>query len=237
MKKPVSKIFIALVCIILGFLLSYQFKIILKNSSSDATLSSDELLSEVESLKKENENLKNDNNIFQDKVKKYEDSASSSGGLGVEVQRELSNARMQLGMTDVKGSGVIIEIAPRASMFDSTSLSIINDSELAYIVSVLSFNSAEAISINNIRITPQTGINVSGSFIRVGSSGRIRPENSIEIKAIGNSTEMKKALEFQGFLETVVSSNYSVNIKVSDEITISKSTQTLKNDFMKPVEN
>lgn len=237
MKKPVSKVFIVLVCGILGFLLSYQFKIIIKNTSEEVVLSGDELLSEVESLKKENENLKKNNNTFQEKIRKYEESSSESGDLGVEIHRELSNSRMQLGMEDVKGSGIIIEITPKISMFDSTALSLINDLELAYIVSVLSFNSAEAISINGIRITPQTGIYVSGNFIRVGSSGRIRPESTMEIRAIGNSTEMKKALEFQGFLETVVSTNYSTNIKVSDEISIQKSTETLKSDFMKPIEN
>ena len=237
MKKPISQISIAIVCALLGFLLAYQFKIIIKSSTEEIPLTNDELLSEVESVKKQNQELLASNNTLLEKVKKYEDSASNSGEVGTEVQRELNNSRMMLGLDDVKGSGVIIEINLKAAMFDTNSLSLIKDEDLSYIVNALAFSSAEAISINDIRITPQTGIKVSGSFIRVGASERIRPENSIVIKAIGNSTEMKKAIEFQGFLETVVGSSYTTEVKVADEIKVGKTTQTLVNDYMKLEEN
>lgn len=237
MKKPGSQIWIAIVCALLGFLLAYQFKIIIKSSTEEIPLTNDELLSEVESVKKQNQELIASNNKLLEKVKKYEDSASNSGEVGTELQRELNNFRMMLGIDDVKGSGIIVEINPKAAMFDSNSLSLIKDEDLSYIVNALAFSSAEAISINDIRITPQTGIKVSGSFIRVGASERIRPENSIVIKAIGNSTEMKKSIEFQGFLETVVGSSYTIEVKVADEIKIAKTTQILVNDYMKIEEN
>ena len=103
---------------------------------------------------------------------------------------------------------------------------------LSYIVNNLKFAGAEAISINDIRITAQTGIRTSGSFIRVGNTDRINPDEAIIIKVIGDSTKLKTEMEFQGFLENLIGNNYNASIETADSIEIEKTTDKITNDFL-----
>ena len=52
------------------------------------------------------------------------------------------------------------------------------------------YSRAEAISINDFRITPQTGIVLSGNLIKIGSAGQISPKEKIVIKVIGDKGKL-----------------------------------------------
>ena len=103
---------------------------------------------------------------------------------------------------------------------------------LAYIINNLKFAGAEAISVNDIRVTAQTGIRTSGSFIRVGNTDRINPDEPIIIKVIGDSTKLKTEMEFQGFIENLIGNNYNASIEVSDSIDVEKTTDKITSDFL-----
>ena len=70
-----------------------------------------------------------------------------------------------------------------------------------HIVNTLRYVKAEAISVNDYRVTPQSGIKNSGNWIWVGTAGQIDPNDKIVIKAIGDKQALKTSINFIGVLE------------------------------------
>lgn len=241
MKKLLSQILIALVCAFLGFMIVYQYKVLTnKIAVTEGSSNNDVLLGEISSLKKEKEELISSNSALSGEVKKYEQGASENGNVSNEIQKQFKNSKMILGLTSVKGTGIIIEIEPKTSIFNSVqsdNITLISDKDLTYLVNVLTFAGAEAISINDYRITSQTGIKVSGNFIGIGKAGRISPNDKITIKAIGDRTKLKVGVDFQGLLQSLVGASYTPTITESDDIAIDKTNQELSSDFIKESED
>ena len=239
MKRVASQLVVAVVCGFLGFLLTYQFKLLSKKNELTNSYENSDILKEVESLKKEKEELEEANATFNEEIKALEEKATSEGELEAEVKKKLDNARMQLGLVDVKGPGIIITLIPKTSIFGtstSDSIRTITEDELVYLVNTLWYSRAEAISINDIRITPQTGIKNAGSSISIGSAGRVDPSSEIIIKVIGDKSKLNVGVSYGGSLETGALKNYTNDVKSSDEITITKTTQTLRSDYLIPVQ-
>lgn len=239
MKKVASQLVVAVVCAFLGFLLTYQFKLLNAEDELTSSYENSDILQEVESLKKEKEELEEANATLSSEIKALEDKATSEGELEAEVKKKLDNARMQLGLVDVKGPGITITLTPKTSIFGtntSESIRTITEDELVYLVNTLWYSRAEAISINDIRITPQTGIKNAGSSISIGSAGRVDPNSEIVIKAIGDKSKLNVGVSYGGSLEMGALKNYTSDVKSSDEILIPKTTQTLRSDYIIPVQ-
>lgn len=235
MKKHTSQIFLAIVCGFLGFLLAYQFRMLAFNNKNKENYNNKEMISEIETLKKANEELTKEKESLSENLKKIEDEAKEDGDISRELTSQLEQARMQLGTETVKGPGIIVTLTPKSSVFannvnDSAK---VNDEQLINLTNVLWYARAEAISINDYRVTSQTGIKNSGNYIWIGSSERINPEEKITIKVIGDKTKLQVGLTWQDAASRIPS--YDVNIEESDDITIEKSNQTIRNDYIKPV--
>jgi uncharacterized protein YlxW (UPF0749 family) len=240
MKKTASQIAVAVVCAILGFLLAYQFKVLSSKETSQENLNNSDIISEIESLKKEKEELSKSNSELTQNLKNIEDSATKEGEVEKEIKNQLDNSRMQSGLVDVTGQGIVITITPKNNIFSANSSSTstdLGDDELVHLVNLLWFSRAEAIAINDFRVTPQTGIMVSGNYIWVGSAGKVSPKEPIVIKAIGEKNRLNVGVTFQGNINLTYQAlvNYNVEVKLIDDIVIEKTTQTLKSEFIKPV--
>ncbi|MNM94617.1 hypothetical protein D3C81_1070280 [compost metagenome] len=239
MKRLYSQIAVAIVCALLGFFLSYQFKLISsrEENKQQSTYAATDILKEVESLKAERDDVKKQNEDLQAQLKKIEDEAARSGEVDLNIKKELDNARMITGTVDVKGQGIILRITPKNDIFSSNkeSTSSLHELELVHIVNSLWFARAEAVSINDYRLTPQTGIKDSGSVVNIGSEGRVDPNKEIIIKAIGDKNSLKAALEFADTLNFQGLVSYKKEIEPSDEIVIKKSVKGLNSNYIKPV--
>lgn len=240
MKVSKSQIFIGIVCAILGFLLANQFKVLYnKNNLNLNTANKNDIMQEIESLKKEKEELVKSNNDLSAKLKSVEESATDSGDVGKQIKNQLDVSRMQLGTEDVKGSGVIMTVSPKSSIFSGSQDSSgrdLGEDEIVHLANILWFSGAEAVSINDIRLTAQTGIKTAGNGISIGLQGKIYPREKIEFKAIGDKGKLNAGIQFYGSLDYGALVNYNVDYKSIDEIEIGKSTQSLKNDYIKPIE-
>lgn len=239
MKKVMSQILLAIVCALLGFLLAHQFKMLNEKNKANMTNQNLDILSEIEVLKKEKDELKEVNTSLSAELKQLEEKVAQEGSVEAEIKKQLDNSRMNLGLVDVKGPGIIITITPKSDIFGSSSdssRSVISEDEIIHIVNSLRYIKAEAISINDYRLTPQTGIKNSGNWIWIGTAGKIDPKEKIVIKAIGDKQALSVAANFQGVLDYGALQNYRNDVKESDEIIINKTTQSLKNEYIKPVE-
>lgn len=237
MKKNASQFVVALVCALLGFLLAYQFKLLNKENAIDSDKMKVDIMAEVESLKKEKEELLSENAEVSSKLKALEESAAQEGEVEAQILKQLDIARMHLGTVDVKGPGITLTITPKANIFGGSttdSARTISDEELVHLTNTLWYAGAEAIQINEFRITPQTGIKVSGNYIWVGQ-GKIDPNQKIVIKAIGDKAKFEAALNFANTLQFGVLGLYNTEIKTSEDLQLVGSKQTLRTDFVKPV--
>lgn len=237
MKKTTSQIFIAIVCAVLGFLLANQFKVLNEKNKANNNLNNIDIIAEIDALEKEKEELLKINTELSAELKNLEDIAANEGELENEIKKQLDNTRMNLGLVDVKGPGITITITPKTNIFGTqTNSRALGEDELVHIVNSLRYVKAEAISINDHRITPQTGIKLSGRSIWIGTAAKIDPTEAIVIKAIGDKKILSGAANFVGMLDYGSLQNYYSEVKESDEIIINKTTQTLKTEYIIPIE-
>lgn len=239
MRKLISQVVVAVVCGLLGFLLTYQFKQLSISNSGNIEYNSSDILAEIENLKKEKEDLQKNNEILSEELKQLEDAAAKEGEIEGEIKKQLDNARMQIGLLDVKGPGIVITLTLKNLVFGTNSTQTVNplsEEEIVNLINSLWYAGAEAISINEMRITPQTGIKMSGTYISIGSAGRVDPNSEIVIKAIGDKNKLNLAVNFPGVLDYSALKSYNNDIKQSDDVIIVKTTQSLRYEYIKPIE-
>lgn len=236
MKKISSQLSVALVCCLLGFMLAYQFRMLAKQedlSSGNPERNSEDLTVTIEQLTKQKDDLEKKVNELSDKVKKYENAAVNDTSISKELIDELNNSRILTGSTDVTGNGVSVLIAPNDNVFGSNVESqAINDRDLVIIVNELNSAGAEAISINDIRITSRSGIRNAGNSILINEV-KISPYKNIEIKAIGDKTVLYSALTFPGNMPDVP--GCKTTILKADNLKILKYNKVYKFEYAKPV--
>lgn len=235
MRKSSQHVSVALVCGILGFMLTYQFKTLLKqdklatnpNNSTDITV-------EIEQYKKEKDQLQAKVNDLQTKLNNYENAAAGSSETSKNLLKELDESRLLTGAVDVQGQGVIVYLTPNNSLFGTNNNDRLGAQDLVYLVNELKFAGAEAISINDIRVINSTGIRDAGNYI-LANDERISPLSRITIKAIGNKGLLYSALDFQEVFKDIRLVS-DVKYEKSDSIKIQKYNKTYKFEYAKPAQ-
>jgi uncharacterized protein YlxW (UPF0749 family) len=216
-------------------MLAYQFKILNKQAKiTKVAETNSDITVEIEQYKKQKEEMQKNIDDLQSKLKAYEDAAANRSDETKAILEELENTRLLTGTKDVQGQGVVLYLTPNKNILgNDLTGGRITDQHLVYIVNELVAGGAEAISINNIRITPRTGIRISGNNIRINEEN-ISPYERITIKAIGDKELLGGTLSFPGVLSEFNSvSKYTW--EKSDNIIINKYNQAFKFEFAKPI--
>ena len=235
MRKVASQISVALVCCILGFMLTYQFRVLMKqdNTLNLNNQNSSDVTVEIEQYKKEKAALEAKVNDLQNKVKGYEDAAASKSDSTKNLLDELESSRILIGEVDVKGQGVVIYLNPNSNLFGNSVNNHITDKDLVYLVNELRFAGAEAISINDIRIVSRTGIRTAGNYILINDE-KISPSKRIVIQAIGDKSLLYSAMSFPEVFSDL-KAICDVKFEKSDSITIKKYNKPYKFEYAEPV--
>lgn len=235
MKKGISQLTLGLVCLLLGFLIVYQFKFLDKN----AGYNSSDIVKEVQLLNEEKDKLSKEQAELSEELKQYEDDAADETLLGQKVKNELNNARIQLGLVAVEGPGVEFTLTKKNSFLSgnfSDDFQVLTDQDIVKVINLIWLSKAEAIEINDYRITPQIGIKNSGNYITIGTAGKINPSEKIVIKAIGDSAEIKKTLNFKADMEVGAFKYYDKSVVEKDNIVINKTTESMNSSNLSPVQ-
>ncbi len=235
MRKVNAQISVAIVCGILGFMLAYQFKMLMKQ---DKTLNlnnknSTDVTVEIEQYKKEKKELEDKTNELQNQIKNYENAVAGKSDATKNLLKELENSRIFTGTTDVKGTGITIYLTPDSKLFGSNMEDHITDKHLVYLVNELKFAGAEAISINDIRVVSRTGIRNAGNYILINDE-RISPSRRIVIQAIGDKNLLYSAMSFPEVFSDF-KGLCDVKFEKSDDIAIKKYNKPYKFEYAKPV--
>ncbi|WP_373898346.1 DUF881 domain-containing protein [Haloimpatiens sp. FM7315] len=238
MKKLKAQLSIGIVCCLLGFMITYQFKIINKKQQSlDVKKNNPEIVVEIEQLKKEKKDMESKINELQEKLRQYENETVGRDENTQKLKEELDNTRVILGETDLEGEGIIIYITPRSDFFNMSYETLpINDRDLLYVINELYSNGAEVVSINDIRITGSTGIRNAGNAIRIDNE-KISPLKRVTIKAIGNKVALEAAVIFPGNIPSTLTEGCDVKWNTEKNLTIKKTNKIIKYKYAKNVKN
>lgn len=239
MKKIGSHISVALVCCLLGFMLTSQFEMLNKKQKNlNANQGSIELSTQIEQYKKQKSDLQKQVNDLQKQIKSYESSAANQSSQSKEILDQLEETRTMIGYYDVTGPGITLYLNPITNGIKSNSETgnqYIIDKDLVVIVNELEFAGAEAISINDERITARTGIrSSSGNEYILINDIKVSPKKQIVIKAIGDKSLLMQALAFPGFLSQFA--GYDAKYDKYDNIKILKSNIVQSFKYAKPVQ-
>jgi len=194
-----------------------------------------EIITENEQLKKSKEDMQKKIDELDVKTKQYESAAGGRDQESALLSKELDETRILIGGTDVEGQGITIYITPKSSIFGSgTQEQVIDDTDLVHIVNELNAADAEAISINDIRLTSRSGIRNAGNAIIIDDE-RISYNKRITIKAIGKNDILESAISFPGAIPQLLAQNCDVTWEKSNKVIITKSNTTYKFEFANPI--
>lgn len=200
-----GKILIAVVFMVLGFMLSVQYKTTERQRSIRMDRVED-LSERLKVMETENKQL----------LEELENMRSGNGG-------GAANERLQLqaGTTDVEGSGIEIvlddsNIAKKAN--ENPNLYIIHDEDLLRVLNELRAAGAEAISLNDQRIVAMSEVRCAGPTVSVNN---VRSAPPYVIKAIGAPKTLTSALRLRGgVVETFEFWGIQVKIKTVEKLRI-----------------
>jgi uncharacterized protein YlxW (UPF0749 family) len=235
MDKKISQISIAIVCLFLGFILTYEFKLLKSDKifSNNEYAKGTEISEELETVKKQKNELKIKNNELKTQLKNYQDNITDDQELKNQIDKEIANSNLLLGFNPIEGAGITVTITPTGSTIGEASVnSLVDDEILLYIVNELRFAGAEAIAINDKRITAQSGIKSIDTNTILIDDEKISPKVRIEISAIGDKVKLQSALSFAGVIEGIIPHSYATTISPRDSIKISKYTKSYKSTNM-----
>ncbi|MGM9561645.1 MAG: DUF881 domain-containing protein [Phascolarctobacterium sp.] len=203
-----GKILIAIVFMVLGFMLSVQYKVTVQQRTIRMDRVED-LSERLKVMETENKQLLQEINELRKK--------------GADRARDHGQERLQLlaGTTDVEGAGIEIvlddsNIPKKAN--ENPNLYIIHDEDLLRVLNELRAAGAEAISINDQRIVAMSEVRCAGPTVSVNN---VRSAPPYVIKAIGAPKTLTSALRLRGgVVETFEFWGIQVKIKSEDKVHI-----------------
>lgn len=236
MKNTKTSFVLGIMCMILVSAIIVQVKTI-KEVSSEVNTS----LNDNAELKDELLSVQGQYNDYTKMLEKTEQDleeirkqVASNSEEDIELQKSLQKNNELLGKTDVEGQGIIITLDDNRQINPEdvidVSLLLVHEGDLLQIVNELFNSGADAISINDQRITNTTSIQCDGNIIRVNGEMIGVP---ITIKAIGYPERLIGALTRpQGYLSLMQQDGVIVGISKSENVKISKFAGTYTTDYI-----
>src|SRR5665648_345634 len=149
---------------------------------------------------------------------------------------DLEKYRMFSGVVDVQGPGVFITINdPVADKYQEDYSIITNNFDLLLgLVNRLKEAGAEAISINEQRISNTTEISLAGSNVNINGTPTAPP---YYIKAIGNPQTLDGALNLRGGMIYIMKAKYNlvVDTEIKDKILIGRYNDVINFKYAEPI--
>lgn len=218
--KKILILTISIMALILVCVMFMQFKVV--NETDIAQIESmreDELEKAVAEWKEKYEEAYEKLSDTSDKINEYNEKMQSNAETEELINKELTEAKTNYGLTDVTGEGIIVTLTDTEEMaYDSD--------DLLELVNELRLAGAEAISINDERIVNTSDIvNITSTTIKVNSKNITSPYT---IKAIGDNTYLKSALTIKnGYYDIKEKNDYKIKIEEKSNIKIEKYSKSL----------
>ena len=219
-----GKILVAAVFMVLGFMLSVQYR----TTEMQKTIR----LERVEDLSERLKVMESENKKLLDELEELRRHGSEPA-----VKSELERLHIMAGATDVTGPGIEVvlddsNIAKKTR--ENPNLYIIHDEDLMRVLNELRAAGAEAISINDQRIVAMSEIRCAGPTVSVNN---VRSAPPYVIKAIGQPETLMSALRIRGgVVETFEFWGIQVKMKKEEKVFIKALKMPRIHEYAKSVE-
>lgn len=229
MKKSIY-ISIATVSLILGLMISFQFRTNSSIAGGIPTERYQELTIEKKQVETDITHLEEE---IGDLAAKIEEARKGRTEAADVLESELDKIKLYAGLTPVEGPGVEIIMdntppPPGAGSYN------IRDDDLLKVINDLRGAGAEAISINGQRILATSEVRQAGNHININLT-RLSPP--YKITAIGNRGTLKSSLEIKGGLvEYLAANGTQVQVQQSDNVQVPAYSGPLRFDYAKHVQ-
>ncbi len=181
-----GRLSIACVCMVLGLMLSVQFRSTQDIRASLPFQRVEELSARLHQMEAENKELEAELRDLK-------------GMSGSEKNEKIADDVMMFaGMTALEGPGIILTIDDSgkiAKKDNDPNLYLVHDEDILKVVNELRAAGAEAISINDQRLTANSEIRCAGPTISVNN---VRSAPPFEIRAIGDKDNLINAINMRG---------------------------------------
>jgi uncharacterized protein YlxW (UPF0749 family) len=159
--------------------------------------------------------LQMQNDQLETRKKLILDGLSEQGVLS-EAIAEHGKFAMIAGLTDVKGSGVVITLndKPDYDPLKDPIESVIHDSTINYVINILWAGGARAISFNDVRLTAVSEINCVGPTILTYGVWQLPP---YVISAIGPVDDLVEIVRSDSYLARLTQTEIGIRLNISPE--------------------
>jgi len=179
-----------------------------------------------------------ENDELRDKVSKFTDEAVNEQKSRTALQQQIDEMRILAGSTPVQGPGILITLDDTGNIKNNpvdpnTNLRVVHDVDLGALVNELRSVRAEAIEINEQRITAMTAIRCAGPAIQVNETQVVPP---FRITAIGKPDTLYGALNMPGGnLEYLRAMGIRVKVEKRDSLLVHAAKILHHLEYGKPV--
>jgi uncharacterized protein YlxW (UPF0749 family) len=224
MQKKSNWWVFSLVFMLLGLVISIQVRsILLINGQKVSVVKKlEQLKTELNSNKLTEERL---NTEIGEKTKKIDEYLKTTAINNDDTEmkkmiKDLYNARVKAGLTDVRGPGVIITLDDAKARTDENPLDIIiHDVDIVSIVNILKIAGAQAIAVNGERIISLSEQICAGTTIRINKKRYTVP---FTIQAIGDPAQLERSLIEGKLFAVLLDFKIRIDITKSNDVLIPK---------------
>lgn len=217
MKTVNAQISIAVVCLLLGIMLSLQFQTSRYYNVTQVPERTEDLTSQIKTVTREKAALEQKAASLTLQLTNTQNHNQALADL----QKDLENANLAVGLTPVEGPGIIItldDVPQKPSPEDDPNLFLVHEKNLLILANELKAAGAEAICINNQRLVAMSEIRCVGPLIIINGVKIAAP---FTVKVIGNPDVlyglMKAETSYLGLLNMY---GYKTRLEKSDQILI-----------------
>lgn len=219
-KNNKVAIVLGVVCCILVISIFTQMKTVndMENYVGTTLSGNSELIDEVLSAKEDYNKLYEQLEKTEEELEQIRTIATAGNQEAIQGEAELKENNILLGLTKVKGEGIIITLDDNRNVeTDDINLSkyLVHEQDLLQVVNELFNAGADAISINEHRVTSITAIRCDGNIIRVNGQVITVP---IKIQAICSKAILNTLIRPGGYIQRMADEGVFVDIKTSDDI-------------------
>lgn len=233
MLKATRNISITIICILLGTILAWQYQSVnvQKSLASLENKRADELKDDLIKLQNTNAELRKRLTQVEDENRKFETASIDENELAKKFEKDLKEARIFAGLTDVKGNGIIVTL-------EDNGPDMVQDGDILSVLNELRASGAQALSVNDERIVAMSEVREAGKYIMVNGKQMVSP---FVIKAISDPEVLDRSLRLIGGVLDKLENDFhlKVTVKQSNDILIPKiksDSSSLKNNLLTPVD-
>ncbi|MGB7605609.1 MAG: DUF881 domain-containing protein [Lutisporaceae bacterium] len=222
MKKQQSIYYFFVIAIFTGYFLIVQLQSNITSFQGIVTIPKIlDMKNEIENVNKESHTLASSINEAKIKLKSYEESIKKGEGVYKNMEQELISAKVDADYKKMVGPGIIISMndsVDEVGEEENLDWYLIHDVDILEIINELRAAGAEAISINDERVTATSNIKCGGPTINIDGKRHAVP---FIIKAIGNPKTLEaSATAPAGYIYLMEYYGIRINIQKVEKLTI-----------------